>query len=303
MAVEWLNYHHLLYFWTVVRTGSVAAASAELRLAPPTVSVQIRRLEEQLGEKLLLRSGRRVIPTEMGQAVFRYADDIFSLGRELVDMVRGRPSNRPMQLVVGVVDVLPKSIAHWLIEPALQLGEKIRLVCREADPEQLLAQLSMQSLDVVLADAPIGPTVKVRAYNHLLGESGVSFLATERMARTYRRRFPQSLHDAPVLIQATNTAIRRSIDQWIDSINVRPDIVGEFEDSELLWEFGGAGHGIFPVATVLEKHVARLHRVKVIGRTDKARSRYYAISVERRLKHPAVVAICETARRELFGAS
>jgi LysR family transcriptional activator of nhaA len=300
VAVEWLNYHHLLYFWSVVRTGSVAAASVELRLAPPTVSVQIRRLEEQLGEKLLRRSGRRVIPTEMGQAVFRYADEIFSLGRELVDMVRGRPSGRPMQLVVGVVDVLPKAIAHRLIEPALQLGEKVRLVCREADPEQLLAQLSLQSLDVVLADAPIGPSVKVRAYNHLLGETGVSFLGSAQLAKSFRRRFPQSLHGTPLLIQATNTAIRRSIDQWLDSIDVRPDIVGEFEDSELLWEFGGAGHGIFPVATVLEKQVMRIHSVKLVGRTDAARGRYYAISVERRLKHPAVVAICETARRELF---
>jgi len=299
-AVEWLNYHHLLYFWSVVRTGSVAAASVELRLAPPTISVQIRRLEEQLGEKLLRRSGRRVLPTEMGQAVFRYAEDIFSLGRELLDMVHGRPSGRPMHLIVGVVDVMPKSIAHRLIEPALRLGERIRLVCREAEPEQLLAELSMQNLDVVLSDAPIGPTVKVRAYNHLLGETGVSFLGQARFTRTYRRRFPKSLHGAPVLLQATNTAIRRSIDQWLDSIDIRPDIVGEFEDSELLWEFGAAGDGIFPVPTVLERHVMRLHRVKLVGRTDAAHARYYAISVERRLKHPAVVAICDTARRKLF---
>src|SRR5687767_197881 len=169
------------------------------------------------------RSGRRVVPTEMGQAVFRYADDIFSLGRELLDMVRGRPTGRPMHLVVGVADVLPKSIAHLLIEPALQLGEKVRLVCREADPEQLLAQLSMQSLDVVLADAPIAPSVKVRAYNHLLGETGVSFLGSARLAKPLRRRFPQSLQGAPMLLQATNTAIRRSIDQWLDRIDVRPD--------------------------------------------------------------------------------
>jgi LysR family transcriptional activator of nhaA len=299
--VEWLNYHHLLYFWTVVRTGSVAQASAELRLAPPTISVQIRRLEEQLGEKLLRRSGRRLVPTEMGHAVFRYADEIFSLGRELVDMVRGRPSGRPMWLIVGVADVMPKSIAHWLIEPALRLAEPVQIVCREADPDQLLAQLSVQGVDVVLSDAPIAPDVKVRAYNHLLGETGVSFLGVSTLARTHRRRFPKSLHGARVLLQATNTAIRRSIDQWLDSIDARPDVVGEFEDSELLWEFGAAGHGIFPVPTVLEKHVMRLHGVKLVGRTDAARGRYYAISVERRLKHPAVVAICETARRELFG--
>ena len=299
--MEWLNYHHLLYFWMVVRTGSVSAASAELRLAPPTISVQIRRLEEQLGEKLLRRSGRRLLPTEMGQAVFRYADEIFSLGGELLDMVRGRPTHRPMKLIVGVVDVMPKFIAHWLIEPALRLGERVRIVCREASPEQLLAQLSLQSLDVVLSDAPIGPGVSVRAYNHLLGETGVSFLGNARLAQTHRRRFPKSLHGAPILLPATNTAIRRSIDQWLETADIRPDIVGEFEDSELLWEFGGAGDGIFPVPTVLERHLTRLHRVKVVGRTDAVRGRFYAISVERRLKHPAVVAICETARRELFG--
>jgi LysR family transcriptional regulator, transcriptional activator of nhaA len=301
--VEWLNYHHLLYFWAVVRTGSVASASEELRLAPPTISVQIRRLEDHLGEKLLRRSGRRVVPTEMGQAVFRYADEIFSIGRELLDMVHGRPTGRPMQLVVGVVDVLPKFIAHWLIEPALRLGERVRLVCREATPEQLLAQLSLQSLDVVLADAPIAPGVKVRAYNHLLGETSMSFLGNARLAGAYRRRFPKSLHGAPMLLPAADTAVRRSLDQWFDALTVRPDVIGEFEDSELLWEFGRAGEGIFPVPTVLEKHLTRLYRLKGVGRTDAVRGRYYAISVARRLKHPAVVAICETARRELFGKS
>jgi LysR family transcriptional activator of nhaA len=300
-AVEWLNYHHLLYFWTVVRTGSIAAASEELRLASPTISVQLRRLEEQLGEKLLRRSGRRLLPTEMGQAVFRYADEIFSIGRELVDMVRGRPSDRPMKLIVGVVDVMPKFIAHRLIEPALRLGERVRVVCREATPEQLLAQLSVQSLDVVLSDAPIGPGVNVRAFNHLLGETGVSFLGSAKLAQNHRRRFPKSLHGAPILLPATNTATRRSIDQWLEAADIRPDIIGEFEDSELLWEFGAAGEGIFPVQTLLEQQLTRLHRVKVLGRTDAVRSRFYAISVERRLKHPAVVAICETARRELFG--
>lgn len=298
--MEWLNYHHLLYFWTVVRTGSIAAASTELRLAPPTISVQIRRLEEQLGEKLVRRSGRRLLPTEMGQAVFRYADEIFSLGRELLDMVRGRPTERPMKLIVGVVDVMPKYIAHRLIEPALRLGERVRVVCREATPEQLLAQLSVQYLDVVLADAPIAPGVNVRAYNHLLGETGLSFLGDASLARKYRRRFPKSLHGAPVLLPATNTAVRRAIDQWLDTMGVRPDIGGEFEDSELLWEFGAAGEGIFPVPTILERQLTRLHRVRVLGRTDAVRSRFYAISVERRLKHPAVVAICEAARRELF---
>ncbi len=299
--MEWLNYHHLLYFWTVVRTGSVAAASAELRLAPPTISVQIRRLEEQLGEKLLRRSGRHLVPTEMGQMVFRFAGEIFSLGRELLDTVRGRPTGRPMQLIIGVVDVMPKFIAHLLIEPALRLGERVRIVCREASPEQLLAELSLQNLDVVLADAPIAPGVKVRAYNHLLGETGVSFLGNARLAPSYRRRFPRSLHGAPMLLPAGNTAIRRSLDHWFDTLDVRPEILGEFDDSELLWEFGRAGDGIFPVPTVLEARLTRMYGVQRVGRTDAVRGRFYAISVERRLKHPAVVAICETARQKLFG--
>lgn len=301
--MEWLNYHHLLYFWTVVRTGSVVAASAELRLAPPTISVQIRRLEEQLGEKLLRRSGRRLLPTEMGQAVFRYADEIFALGRELLDMVRARPTARPMTLIVGVVDVMPKIIAHRLIEPALRLGERVRIICREATPEQLLAQLSVQDLDVVFADAPIAPGVNVRAYNHLLGETGLSFLGDATLTRKHRRRFPRSLRGAPLLLPAANTAVRRGIDQWLESMDIRADVVGEFEDSELLWEFGAGGDGIFPVPTILEKHLMRLHRVNLLGRTDTVLSRFYAISVERRVKHPAVAAICETARRELFGRS
>jgi len=301
VGVDWFNYHHLLYFREVVRTGSIAAASAELRLAPPTVSVQIRRLEEQLGEQLLQRSGRRLVPTDMGAVVFRYADEIFSLGRELLDTIRGRPTGRPMQVVVGVVDVLPKPIARWLIEPALRLSEPVRIVCREGGAEQLLAQLSLQHLDVVLADAPIGPGVKVRAYSHLLGETPVSFLAVPRLARAFRRRFPKSLRAAPLLLPADNTAIRRSLDDWFASLGIRPDIHGEFEDSALLWEFGKAGEGIFPVPSVLESYVRRLYGLERVGRTNAVRGRFYAISVERRLRHPAVVAICQTARHKLFG--
>jgi len=214
--MEWLNYHHLLYYWMVVRTGSVAAASEALKLASPTISVQIRRLEEQLGEKLLRRSGRHVVPTEMGQIVYRYADEIFALGRELLDTARGRPTGRPMHVVIGVHDVIPKSIARWLIEPALKLPDPVRITCREGSSEQLLAELSIQRVDVVLADAPISPTVKVRAYNHLLGETGLSFLGVPRLVRKYRPGFPKSLNDAPMLLPTPNTAVRRTLDQWFD---------------------------------------------------------------------------------------
>jgi LysR family transcriptional activator of nhaA len=301
--MEWLNYHHLLYYWTVVRTGTVAAASAELKLAPPTVSVQIRRLEDQMGEKLLRRSGRHVVPTEMGQVVYRYADEIFNLGRELVDTVRGRPTGRPMVVTIGVVDAFPKSIARWLIEPALRLSEPVRILCREGSAEQLLAELSIQTLDVVLADAPIGPSVKVRAYNHLLGESELTFFGVPRLARVYRPGFPKSLHNAPMLLPTAVTGVRRTLDSWFDSLDIRPRVIGEFDDSELRWEFGGMGLAVFTAPLVLEPFLARLYNVQRIGRVPSAVARYYAISVDRRLKHPAVVAICEAARTELFAKS
>ena len=298
--MEWLNYHHLLYYWMVVRTGTVAAASTELKLAPPTISVQIRRLEDQMGEKLLRRSGRHVVPTEMGQVVYRYANEIFTLGRELVDTVRGRPTGRPMVVTIGVVDAVPKSIARWLIEPALRLSEPVKIICREGSAEQLLAELSVQTLDVVLTDAPISPGVKVRAYNHLLGESELAFFGVPKLARTYRPGFPKSLQSAPVLLPTLGTGVRRTLDQWFDSLDIRPRVIGEFDDSELRWDFGGTGIGVFSAPLVLEPYLARLYNVQRIGRVPSAPARYFAISVERRLKHPAAVAICEAARRELF---
>ena len=298
--MEWINYHHLLYFWAVVRTGSVAKASEELRLAPPTVSTQIRKLEESLGERLLARSGRGVRPTEVGQVVFAYAEDIFALGREMVDTVKGRPTGHPLHLIVGIADVVPKEISHALIRPALLLREQVQITCREDNQEHLLAELAIQELDVVLSDTPIGPPTKIRAYNHLLGECGTTFFATPQLARKYSRDFPKLLNVAPLLVPADNTNVRRALDQWFDSIQVRPMVAGEFEDFALLRQFGESGVGIFAAPTVLENEFRKQRKLKVIGRAESVRNRYYAISVERKLKHPAVVAICETARHELF---
>jgi LysR family transcriptional activator of nhaA len=298
--MEWINYHHLLYFWTVVRAGSIGRASEQLRLAPPTISAQIRSLEQNLGEKLLLRSARGVQTTEMGQVVYRYADDIFSLGREMLDTVRGRPTGRPLQVIIGIADVLPKEISHALIAPALQLREKVQITCREDNQEHLLAQLSIQELDVVLSDTPIGPPAKVRAYNHLLGECGTTFFSTPELSRKYRRRFPEVLRELPMLLQATNTTVRRALDQWLESLQITPVVVGQFEDFALLRRFGEAGTGVFAAPSVLEKQFRQERKLRVVGRVDTVRNRFFAISVERKLKHPAVVAICETARHELF---
>jgi LysR family transcriptional regulator, transcriptional activator of nhaA len=298
--MEWLNYHHLLYFWKVVRAGSITRACQELRLAPPTISAQLRSLEAQLGEKLLVRSGRTLVPTEMGRTVFRYADEIFSIGRDLLDAVKHRPSGQPLRLVVGVDDVLPKEIAYRLIEPALHLEMPARILCREAGLERLVADLAVNELDVVLSDAPITPSLNIRLYNHYLGDCGVSFMCTPELARRYGRGFPKLLNGAPILLPTDDTAIRRNLDLWFERRGVRPVLVGEFEDYALLRVFGLAGSGIFPVPSVLEQQLRKQHGMVRLGRPGNVRGQFYAISVERKLKHPAVLAICETARQKLF---
>ena len=297
--MEWLNYHHLLYFWTVVRTGGLAPASEELRLSPSTLSAQIHRLEATLSEELLRKSGRRLVLTEMGRLVYGYADEIFSTGRELMDAVRGRPTGRPMRLIVGVADVVTKLVAQRLIEPALHLAEPVQVVCREASPEGLLDALARHTVDLLVTDAPVGPEVKVRAFNHLLGESGVTFVAAPRLAAACRRGFPRSLDGTPMLLPTENMSIRRGLDQWLEERGIRPRVVGEFEDGALLGEFGTAGHGVFVTPTMVEKPMLRAHRVQVVGRTAAVRARVYAVSPERRLKHPAVAAICEAGRADL----
>lgn len=295
-----MNYHHLLYFWTVVREGSISKASEKLRISSPAISAQLRSLENNFGEKLLRRSGRNLVLTEMGRTVFGYAEDIFALGRELMDTVRNRPTGRPMRVDIGVVDVLPKLIAQWLIEPALHLREPVRVVCREATSDQLIARLGTLELDVVLSDSPINPNLKIRAFNHLLGESAVTFVAMPKLANKCKGRFPGCLDRMPMLLPTDNTDLRRSLDQWFETYNIRPDIVGEFEDYALLRAFGQAGSGIFPVPSVFEKQLKQQDSLRRVGRTEEVHSRFFAISAERKLMHPAVVAICDTARRELF---
>jgi LysR family transcriptional activator of nhaA len=299
--VEWLNYHHLLYFWVVAREGSISKATQQLRLAQPTISGQIRTLEGHLGEKLFQRQGRSLVLTEVGRVVFRYAEEIFGLGRELMDTVKGRPTGQPVRFVVGVADAVPKLVAYRLLEAALAMPEQVRIVCLEDRTDRLLAELAVHALDLVITDAPIGPHVKVRAFNHLLGECGVTFFATPKLAATTKRRFPRSLDGAPMLVPSDNTMLRRSLDQWLELEDLRPRIVAEFEDTALLKVFAQAGHGICSGPTAIEKEICAQYGLRVVGRTDAVRERFYAISVERRLKHPAVLAITEAARARLFG--
>jgi LysR family transcriptional regulator, transcriptional activator of nhaA len=299
--MEWLNYHHLLYFWLVAREGSLARACAELRLAPSTVSKQIHLLEGSLGHPLFAKSGRRLALTESGRVAFRYADEIFGLGRELRDALADRPVGRPLRLTVGVADALPKLVAQRLLAPALEIPGGVRLLCREGQPGRLLAELALHELDVVLADAPASPEVKVRAFSHLLGSSGITFFARPDLARTLRRGFPASLEDVPLLLPAETTALRRRLDQWFDGLGLRPTVAAEFEDTALLKAFGLRGAGAFPAASVIAAEVARQYGVRPLGRVPGVEESYYALTVERRIKHPAVVALCERARGLLQG--
>src|SRR6476661_406546 len=263
--MEWLNYHHLLYFWMVAKEGTIVRAGKELNLAHPTISGQIHRLEDVLGEKLFARRGRHLVLTEAGRVAFRYADEIFSLGREFIDTLKGRASGRPLRLVVGVADVLPPSLVRRFLEPAFRLGQPVQIICRaDKSVQEFLAELALHSVDVVIADGPAGAGVPVRAFSHPLGECGTTFFATPKLAAKLRRRFPRSLDAVPFLLPGAPSTVRRALEHWFAAEDIRP---------------------------------------RIVARSDAVRQQFYAISVERKIKHPAVVAICEAARQEIFSAS
>jgi LysR family transcriptional activator of nhaA len=299
--MEWINYHHLLYFWTVAKEGSLVAAGKVLKLSHPTLSAQIRALEGRLDEQLFTRAGRGLALTEMGQVVYRYAEEIFSLGQEMVDTVRGRGGGRTLRLNVGIADVVPKLVVRRLLQPALAMPEPVRLVCQEDSYENLLASLALHRLDIVISDAPVPPG-SVRAFHHLLGETGISLFATRSLASSYRRGFPRSLDGAPFLLPLEGSTLRRSLNQWFDRHDIKPRVVAEFEDSALLKVFGMDGVGVFPAPTAMEADVRRQYDVQVLGRAPEVRERFYAISAERKLRNPAVLAISHAAKHEIFAA-
>ena len=298
--MEWLNYHHLLYFYTVAREGSVTKASQVLRLAQPTLSGQIRKLEESLDEKLFVREGRNLALTDVGRMVYRYAEEIFSLGREMQDALRGRPTNRPAKLLVGISDAVPKLVCHRLLKTALTLEDPVELVLHEGKTNDLLAALAVQEYDVVLTDAPLGPPVRVKAFNHSLGGCGVGFFGAPALARRHRRGFPKSLDGAPMLLPTSNTTLRHSLDLWFESLEIRPNPIAEIEDSALMKVFGQGGAGIFAAPSVVADEIRKTHGVQLVGRTEEVREQFFAITVERRITHPAVAAIAEAARDELL---
>lgn len=295
-----LNYHHLQYFWAVAREGSIVRAAEELRVSQPTISLQLKELERALDRKLFERAGRRLALTDAGRVVYAYAQEIFALGQDLIHAVERQPADHALRLAVGVVDVIPKTLVYRLLAPALRLPQPVHLICREDKGDRLLADLSARRFDVVLSDGPIGTAVQVRGFNHLLGECGVTFFGTPPLAEKYKRGFPRSLDRAPVLLPTDNTAMRRGLNLWFETLRIHPVVIAEFDDGATMASFGRAGIGVFPAPSTVEDEVCREHAVKVLGRSDKVRERYYAITTEARLQHPAVAAILEAARSELF---
>ena len=295
-----LNYHHLLYFWTVAREGSVAKAAETLHVTPQTISGQLKLLDQVCGQSLFNKSGRNLVLSETGRMVFEYADEIFSLGAELATVVRGQGVAGPSTLNVGIVSTMPKLIAERIVAPAMSGEAAVRVRCSEASLEQLLGELAIHRLDLVLSDQPIPPGLSLTAWNHPLGRSGLSFFVRKGKAVSYKRRFPGSLQDSPLLLPSQHSALRRRIDDWFESQQIAPRIVGEFDDSALLKAFGEAGTGVFPGPTVIEDEICRMYRATVIGRVEEVQERFFAISPERKLKHPAVKAITNIAREDLF---
>jgi len=295
----WLNYHHLLYFWTVARTGSITAAAERLSLAQPTLSTQIRTLEENLGHKLFQRVGRGLQLTDTGRDVMRYADAIFAAGSEMMQMLSGR-SPGGVRFSVGVTDVLPKPLAYRFLLPALRL-EGVKPVCFEGKSNDLLAKLAVNELDLVLSDFPMGAEFSINAFNHLLGRADASVFGVETLARRYEESFPNSLNGAPFLLPTSNTALRRALNQWFALHEIQPEIVAEFEDTELLKEYGQDGGGLFVAPEVMDDQTVRTYGVRKLGKLPDVRVQYFAITKEKRILNPAVKAMIESAHQEVFG--
>jgi len=291
-----INYKHLHYFWVVAKQGGIARASERLHITPQTISGQISLLEDSLGESLFRKVGRNLELTETGRLVLSYADEIFSLGGELEEIVRNLPADRPYIFNVGVVDVVPKSIAYRLLAPALELPDPVRIVCKENSLDNLLAELALHRIDMVIADGPIPAGLGVRGFNHSLGECGISFLAVDKLAKVMRENFPQSLNAAPLLLPSGINLVQGRLMEWLDSLHIHPRIVGEFDDSALMKAFGQAGAGVFVAPSAIAEEVAKQYGVQIVGNTEDVREQFYAISIERRIFHPAVAAITETAR-------
>lgn len=295
-----VNYKHLHYFWAVAIEGSVTKASERLHLTPQTISGQLSLLEDHFGVELFAKAGRNLEITEAGRLVLSYADEIFSLGGELEEVIHQLPDKPPLKFRVGVVNVIPKSIAHRILETALGMPEPVRMTCHEESLDSLLAELAIHRLDMVLADRPIPATISTRGFSHKLGECGVSFFASKKLEKKLKGGFPHCLDGAPLLLPSKGNQLRSGIDRWLDKHHLHPRIIAEFDDSALMKAFGQEGAGIFIAPAAIEAQVEQQYKAVAIGRIDEVKERFYAISVERRITHPVVSVVMEAARETLF---
>lgn len=297
-----LNYKHLRYFWMVAKAGSIARASEQLHLTPQSISGQLSEFEEALGVEVFRRVGRGLELTEMGQRMLVYAEQIFTLGDELLDLVENGSGQQSLPFRVGIADSVPKMVAYRLVEPSLIQPEPIRLICREGRLATLLADLSVHRLEMVIADRPMPSNLSVRGYDHFLGESEVTVFAAASLLASLDREFPDNLDAAPFLLPGEDVALHPRLMRWFEAQRLRPRIIGEFDDSALLMAFGQAGAGFFVAPTAIEKFVARQYEVEVVGRIDTVREQMYAITTERQLTHPVIAAIYQAAQHEIFSS-
>ncbi len=298
--MAWLNYHHLLYFWTVASEGTIVRASEVLRLAPSTISVQIKELEEQLDEKLFERQGRQLVLTEAGHVAAQYAEEIFTLGQEMLDTLKTGMAQRPTRIAVGVSDVLPKLIVYKLLEPVFDdFEDPIQLICVEGELEQLLGKLSVHELDVVLTDAPLASNIPIQAFNHPLGQSEVAVYADPKLVKKWPGQWPELLSGAPFILPGSKTSVRRAMNSWLDRKGLHVNTIAEVEDRALMQVLGEQGRGFFAAPSILAEEVYKQHGLVKVGELDGVKERFYAVTLDRRIRHPVVDHLTQYARREL----
>ena len=298
--MEFLNYHHLRYFWVVAKEGGLRKAAEKMHVSQPTISAQIAALEGVLGEKLFRRGGRALTLPDVGQQVLGYAEEIFSLGQDLMSLAKQRPTLRPLRVQLGVADALPKMVAYRILQSVFRLGQPVQVSCWETKVSDMLVELAAHRLDLVLTDEPASSGVAANIFNHFLGECGVTFCAQARLAAKLRRDFPKSLNGAPALLPMSNSGLRRSLEKWFHSTGVRPRLVGEIEDPALVNILAVHGLGFIAVPTIVAKETIARFELRTIGHTEECQQQFYAISAQRKLNHPAVMAITSKAKSVLF---
>ncbi|MBX7206690.1 MAG: LysR family transcriptional regulator [Verrucomicrobiaceae bacterium] len=294
--MEWLNYHHLRYFWTAAKEGGLARAAAKLHVSQPSISEQIRELENAIGEKLFRREGRSNVLTDAGQIVFGYAEEIFALGREMMNAVKQRPGARTLRLYVGVTDSFPKLVTNDILAPVFTMPQTVHVIVREGKMEDLLAQLAAHRLDIVLSDEPASSSTNFKTFNHPLGDTGTVFCAEKKLGAKLKKSFPKSLQDAPALLPAENTTLRRTLDTWFRAQGIEPRVVAEFDDLALMKVMAAEGRGFIAVPAIAAGEAVARYGYQVIGKADKCRIHFNAITAERRIEHPAVSLLTSKAR-------